>query len=156
SGDASTPQGGRITLTGGGGVTVTGTLDAHAYAGALPANAFAPSGGVVEIVTDEGRVDVTQSATIDVTGVPGNPQGGRVVVRARRDGDDIAIDELAGTFRGARSVVLQGVESYSSALVDKSLVDSVLGDGTSWLARASTRVLQRIGRQDLPIQIGAG
>jgi hypothetical protein len=140
SGSAASADGGRITLAGGAGVEVDGTLDAHAFAGTLPADAFAPAAGHVELVATGGRVNVASSAVIDVTGRP-DPTGerdalGTVVVRAPRDGADVAVDALAGTFRGVREVVVQGTASYQTGAdgVVDPLVGGVLSDAKGWLA----------------------
>ena len=136
SGDAVSPGGGTVQLIGGSGVAVGGSIDARAYAGELPADAFTPSSGKVELVASGGRVSIQPGSIIDVTGREG-AAGGRVVVRAPRQGADVAVDALGGSILGAREISVQGSATTSTTTVDAPLVATTLADAASWLAGAS-------------------
>lgn len=144
SGGGARPSGGTVGIVAAGDVVVSGTIDARA--GDTPEGGFEPSAGTVEIVTTGGAVDVLPGAVIDVSG--GRQEGGSVVVRAPRlAGNDLAVTRLGGEFRGARELVLQGLQRYDVAsTLDAPLVSTILGDASAWLA-GSAGVAGRLGVQ---------
>ncbi len=170
AGTAAAPDGGIIRLVGGDGVVITGTLDAKA--GAMLAAGFEPSSGKVEIVATGGTVDVRSGAVVDVKGWDshlGWIDTGTVVVRAPQghngNPNDVAIEHLDGTFRGARQVAVQGVQRYQpqGGVVDVGLIGvgdaqhpaSLLGDAFTWLRDSSVTIKNRFA--SVPnLQVGAG
>jgi filamentous hemagglutinin family protein len=161
SGDAVQPGGGTILLAGGAGLTLTGTLDAHA--GAAAAGAPDPEAGRVELVAGGGTLQLAAGSSIDLAGGTsasgaGLP-GGVLVLRALRDGAGIAVAPLAGQLTGARVVEVQGVERRTVTLVDAAVTSSALGAATAWLAAAGPiRTGLAGGSTQLAgiLQVGAG
>lgn len=114
--DASGGDAGRIALFAKNNVDVLGS--ARLKAGASSAN---QNGGVVEIGTTSGSIDLATGSVIDVSG----GSGGKLLLRAPRiNGDtDVAIATMAGTITGARSVAVEAVKEYSlSTLTAADLV----------------------------------
>ena len=144
-GSGALPDGGSIELVGGSGVSIAGTATLDAAAGQPPAGGIEPRSGKVLIYATGGRVDVAPGSVIDVSG--GGSGGGEVVVRADRQGTDVAIDRLAGDIRGARQIVVQGVEAYqaSSGTVDAGLVQTMLSDASAWLNGGQGAIRSRLG-----------
>ena len=66
----------------------------------------------MEIVATGGSVDLQPGSVIDLSG--GDRGGGSLVVRAPRQGSDVAIARLGADLRGARQVVVQGLASVAS------------------------------------------
>ena len=75
------------------------------------------SGGTVEIGTAQGALNLAQGSAIDVQGGD-NGDGGKVVLRAPRTGSgagtDVAVGSIAGSIRGAGSVVVEAVKVYDN------------------------------------------
>jgi filamentous hemagglutinin len=120
AGSQAAPTGGRIELSGGAGVVLGASAVLDARAATAAAGGFQPSSGAVLLEATGGRVDVAPGATIDLGG--GRQGGGTLVVRAPRDGVDVAVDRLGARIVGARQVVVQGVATYGAAAVDRPLV----------------------------------
>lgn len=127
--DRDTPDGGRVRLIGGNGVQLDGTARIEARA----ATAQAASGSV-ELVADGGRVSMAGGALVDVSG--GREGGGRVMVRAARNGNGVAADTNA-TVQGAREQTLVGMQDYSATEIDAAMASRLLGDASAWLAGAT-------------------
>ncbi|PZN29411.1 MAG: filamentous hemagglutinin, partial [Proteobacteria bacterium] len=168
-GSAVAAQGGDVRLIGGSGVVLESTARIEAAAAEVDQPALAPSSGTVELVATSGRVDVADGALVDVSG--GREGGGRIVVRAERTGDGLAVGRLDGEFRGARARSLVGVASYEAEEIDAALAAQMLSEATGWLSDAAPvpewtlgagmRVRStgdlRVGSDvDLAGQIGAG
>ena len=151
-GTAFSPGGGDIEISGGNGVSLTGTLDAQAFAGPLPADAFSPASGKVTIAATGGRVDLAPSSVIDVSG-----GGGAVEVRAPRDGNDVAVDRLAADLRGARELDVIGVADYQAAVVDAALADTLISQASAWLSASQGAIALRLGGANAGLlQVGPG
>jgi len=149
AGDGSLPDGGRVRLVGGSGVTLEGTASIDARAGQAAAGGFDPASGNVELVALGGRLDVAPGSLVDVSGGR-TPGGGLLVLRAPRTGNDLAIDRVAGTVR-ARSTVVQGSRDYQASVVDAALVAQLTADAAAWIQNAAAiraRLLQ--GNAGLP------
>src|SRR5262249_8070980 len=134
----------------GNGITVgsSGVLDASTSQG---------KSGQIELATTGGRIDLTAGGLLDVSG--GTSGGGQIVLRAPQDGQDVAIDKLDAELRGARTVVVQGIKSYSSAVLDGTLFGAINGDATAWLAGSAAAVATRLGADHVwasQLQVGAG
>lgn len=127
---------GRIDASGrdAGSVGLYAKNDLTLMAGAkLDARATAPGreGGVVEIGTTAGRLDLAAGSTVDVRGGGGSAQageGGRIVLRAPRTGsgagDEVAVSGIGSSLSGARSVVVEAVKVYDG-------IDTLTAGGTS-------------------------
>jgi filamentous hemagglutinin family protein len=154
--DAADPDGGVIRLRAAGDVVLgaTGTLDASAFAGALPSDAFPASSGQVELVSDGGRVDTAPGSLVTAAG--GAAGGGLLVVRAPRQGTDVATT-LGGDVSGVRAIVVQGSAAYAAATVDSALATQVIDEGASWLqtATAGARLASANPALAGELQIGA-
>jgi filamentous hemagglutinin family protein len=146
AGTRTSADGGRVRLVGGNGVVVSGIVDAHAFAGELPAEAFAPVGGKVELVATGGSVDLAPGSVLDVSGGSrGGFTGGSVVVRAPRAGNDLAIDRLAGEIRGLHDrVVVQGLATYAWETVGAAETAQLLNEASTWLGNAAA-IKARLG-----------
>jgi filamentous hemagglutinin family protein len=151
AGTAGSPDGGSVRLTGGTGVTLQATALIDGQARAAEPGGFDPASGKVEINALDGRIDIAPGAVINVSG--GSRSGGTIVIRARRSGNDIAIDRLAGTFIGARLREIDGVEVYNSSSVDAAIVNTMLNDAAAWLGNAGT-IQARLGRPDFEVRPG--
>ncbi len=168
AGDGAQPGGGTIRLVGGAGVRVEGAARLDAHAAAAGADGFDPASGKVELVAEGGTVDVASGAVLDVSGGTSAGgaalAGGSVVVRAPRgfggNPNDVAIVELAGELRGAREIVVQGVERYEATAVDAALIGdatlpgTLLGDAAAWLRDSAAGIRARLAVPAL--QIGPG
>src|SRR5262249_8527653 len=152
AGDSTSASGGRIRLLGGNGVSVASSARLDARAGSSAQEAFPADSGSVEIAASAGRVNVAQGALIDVSG--GKQGGGKVLVRAQRDGDDVAIDRLDGQFVGARELAIAGVRSYQSSDVDAALRDEMLADADAWMANAPSTIHARLGASAFEVRPG--
>ena len=146
SGSTSSPGGGDIVLVGGSGVQLLTTAELDAQAGATPSGGDVPRSGEVQLVATGGTVDVLRGAVVDVSG--GRSGGGEVIVRADRDATrGVAVTLLDGDFRGTRSLVVQGLESYTPAdgqTVDAPLISTMLSDATSWLQANAGAIESRL------------
>ncbi|WP_407352051.1 filamentous haemagglutinin family protein [Luteimonas sp. R10] len=142
-GATGAPSGGEVRLIGGNGVALEDTARIEAAAAAVGDGAFTPSSGSVELVAHGGRVDVAGGALIDVSG--GREGGGRITVRADRQGSGIAVGRLDGEFRGAREKTLVGMADHEATRVDAALASALVGEASSWLAGASARAGWRTG-----------
>ncbi|MFC4313824.1 filamentous hemagglutinin family protein [Steroidobacter flavus] len=134
-------NGGRIQLSAARNVTVsaTGRLIARA-------NASDGSGGTVFLETtgeNGGRINIAAGSQIDVTGTG---EGGRVVrLRAPQLGGDVAIDPVAGTILGARSVIAEAFRVYDNVYtIDQGVIDTVSADAISFMANAAA-IQSRLG-----------
>ncbi|WP_129778058.1 filamentous haemagglutinin family protein [Peristeroidobacter soli] len=134
-------NGGRIQLSAARNVTVssTGRLIARANAGES-------SGGTVFLETtgeNGGRINITAGSQIDVTGTG---EGGRVVrLRAPQLGGDVAIDPVAGTILGARSVIAEAFRVYDNVhTIDQAVIDTVSADAISFMTNAAA-IQARLG-----------
>jgi filamentous hemagglutinin len=96
----------------------------------------------VEIAANGGRVDVAPGSVIDVAG--GRSGGGEVVVRAPRQGNDVAIDRLGGDIRGAREVVVQGQKRYDASSIDSTLTNTMFGEASDWERGSASPVRDRL------------
>jgi hypothetical protein len=153
SGTAESPSGGVIRLEGRDGVSVLGTATLDAHAGEAAPGGFDPASGRIELVASAGRVDVAAGSTLDVSG--GRSGGGVLVLRAPRTatGNDVDLG-FAGTVRGARDVVVQGVKEYQASAVDAALAGTIVTDGTAWLAGADA-IRARLGLTGASVGAGA-
>ncbi|MDQ8757557.1 filamentous hemagglutinin family protein [Sphingosinicella sp. LHD-64] len=137
AGTEAAPAGGEVRLIGGNGVTLDGTARIEAMAATVGEEDFAPSSGLVELVAEAGRVDVAGGALIDVSG--GRESGGRITVRAEREGSGLAVDRLDGEFRGAREKALVGMARYETSEIDVAFASAMIGEASAWLAGAPVR-----------------
>jgi len=134
AGDSASADGGSIRLFGGSGVSVTDSAVLDARAGVPRPGAFLADSGSVEIAATGGRLSISRGAVVDVSG--GKQGGGKILVAAQRDGNDVAIDGLDGSFRGAREMAIAGVRSYQMSDVDAVQRDGMLEDAAAWMANA--------------------
>jgi filamentous hemagglutinin len=113
--DATGPEGGRVELNGGTGVTLAST--GKIFAGAIDSDPNADrNGGEVllnSLGNNPGAVDFQSGAVIDVSG-QGTGDYGVVTFRALRNdaGNDLNM-KLAGSVTGARRVAVEGVKVYA-------------------------------------------
>jgi filamentous hemagglutinin family protein len=143
AGTATRPAGGIVVLRGANGVVVGATSRIDASAASATADDPAPASGSVEIVATGGSVDLQPGSVIDLSG--GDRGGGSLVVRAPRQGSDVAIARLGADLRGARQVVVQGLASYEASSVDATLAAAMQADAAAWLAAAGPAVAARLG-----------
>jgi filamentous hemagglutinin family protein len=129
--------GGRIAIQGGAGITV----DATAHLDVRASDPTAASGSI-ELAADGGRVDVVPGSILDLDG--GRSGGGALTLRAPREGTDVAVDRIGGDVRGAREVVVQGVQGYATATVDAAIASLMISDAKTWLAAAGPAVAARL------------
>jgi len=129
-GTAADPDGGRVRLTAGTSLTVAAGARIDASAGQAAAGGFDPASGSVELASSGGRVDVAPGSTIELGG--GQAGGGSLVVRAPRQGADLAVDRLGAEVRGARELVVQGVASTQATTVTGALLDGLVGEAVAW------------------------
>ena len=134
AGDSASAHGGSIRLFGGSGVSLNDSALLDARAGPTRPGDFLADSGSVEIAATGGRLSISRGAVVDVSG--GKQGGGKILVAAQRDGNDVAIDGLDGTFRGAREMALGGVRSYQMSDVDAVQRDGMLADTAAWMANA--------------------
>jgi filamentous hemagglutinin family protein len=126
--DATAPAGGVVQLSAGGDLR----LAADAVIDARSTRDGA-AGGDVLLASSSGRITVASGAAIDARG--SRAAGGRIVLRAARDGSAaaVAIDPLdAGRMR-AGEVALEGVRVYDG--IDRLTTGSDAGSGALTLAR---------------------
>jgi filamentous hemagglutinin family protein len=141
----STVQAYNVTLNARGGIDVSGTIDASAYAGqatggtvGLYANndiniqsggriaANAATGGYVLLNSEQGLVNVSSGGTIDVSG----GTGGTVYLRAQQNGNGSAVNiKLNGAIAGAAAVYVEAFKTYNYATSN---------DYTQWMTDAAT------------------
>jgi len=119
--DATDTYGGVISISAGDGLTMTS--GASLLAGATDTTDGIGSGRILLEAAD-GALAV-QGGTIDVSGGEGG------VVRLRTARSQIANTTLNASVVGARSVVIEGVESYDVDDYDGATVDSVMAAATS-------------------------
>ncbi len=148
SGGGARPQGGRVELVAAGDVAIAGTARIDARAGEVPDGGFEPSSGKVEVVSTGGRVAVAAGSAIDVSG--GRQGGGEIVVRAPREGNDLAVDALAGELVGARRLVLQGSKRYDGVAaigLEPGALDAqtLVSEASAWLAASADPIRNRLG-----------
>ncbi len=120
--DASGNDAGSINLYAKNDVAVLAGAKLDAYA-----TGDGKHGGEVEIGTAAGRLNLAQGSTLDVHGGGGGSQaaqggevgeGGKVLLRAPRTGsgagNDVAVDSVASSIGGAKSVVVEAVKVYDN------------------------------------------
>lgn len=151
--DASAAQGGTMGLYGGTGVTVTGTASLTAKGTEDGAH-----GGLVEIATTTGYLDLQPGSEIDVSGGQGG-EGGEVRLRAPRTSDnkDIKITAVASSVTGANAIRAEGFKDYT----DSSITSSDFATTGTWYKDAeafmksaltgATFGLNRLGKAGNPI-----
>lgn len=134
-------NGGRIQLSAARNVTLssTGRLIARA-------NSSEGSGGTVFLETtgeNNGRINIAAGSQIDVTGTG---EGGRLVrLRAPQIGGDVAIDAVAGTILGARSVIAEAFRVYDDVqTIDQNVIDTVSADAIGFMTNAAA-IQTRLG-----------
>jgi hypothetical protein len=148
TGSAASPDGGRIGIVGGAGVSLASTARLEAAAGAAQAGGFDPASGAVTLVTTSGRIDAAPGSVIDVSG--GRDGGGVVVARAPRDGSDVAVDRLGSQIIGARQIVVQGTQAYAASTVDATLEAQMIRDAAAWMTGAGA-IAARLGVAGLQV-----
>jgi filamentous hemagglutinin family protein len=148
TGSATSPDGGRIEIVGGAGVSLASTARLEASAGVASAGGFDPASGAVTLVATSGHIDAAPGSVIDVSG--GRDGGGVIVARAPREGNDVAVDRFGSQIVGARQIVVQGTQAYTASTLDATLEAQMMGDATTWLAGAGT-VAARLGVAGLQV-----
>jgi len=155
AGTSARPDGGKIELIAGNGISIEGTAKLLAQAGAAAVDALEPASGKVELVSTGGRIDLAFGSVIDLTG--GRRGGGSLLLRARQDGNDVAVDRLGSEVRGARELIVIGERDYAATVVDAALVDAMLAQAAAWLSSSQANVQTRLGGHGLPpLQVGPG
>lgn len=131
--DASSDKDAMVALYGGTGVTLSST--AHINASNTSAD---EAGGLVEIATSSGYLDLQSGSRIDVRGGT-NGDGGEVRLRAPRTADnkDIQITSVASTIDGASLIQAEGFKSYTDNNIATADF-STTGTATSWYKEAET------------------
>jgi filamentous hemagglutinin family protein len=113
--------------------------------GQVLASTAAQRGGQVELMSSEGGIRVTSSATIDVGGAE-RGLGGRLALRTPRavantladsatDNDRIRLD---GRITGAERITLEGFQTYEAATGVIGAQDVQANAGNSWFADAAS------------------
>ena len=166
AGTSSHPDGGKVQLIGYGAqagqdaVTVSGTLDAHA--GTASAGGFDPEAPQVLVVANGvGQITLAAGSVIDLSGGASAAgaalPGGSLVLRAPRQGADVAIAPITGAVRGASAVVIQGVDEEAAS--GTVALSPYLATATTWLA-GQEAIKSRIAASDPALlgllQVGAG
>ncbi|KAB2322282.1 filamentous hemagglutinin N-terminal domain-containing protein [Betaproteobacteria bacterium SCN1] len=121
--DASGEAGGRIALHAGNDLNVLAGAVLLARSGGADA-----SGGVIGLGSRDGALDLAPGSTLDVSG----GTGGTVHLRARRDGNDVAVGTLGSAIVGARAIDLEAVRVYDG--IDTLNATGASGGGTLTLA----------------------
>lgn len=137
--DASGTKGGQIALSAQGDVTLHegSMLDARATADA--------KGGKVELATTAGVMETRGTSVIDVSGQAGT--GGRVALRAPRNGADVNIAALAGTIKGADAITVEAVEVYTASSINTSRINTWKSETLAFMDDANMDAIKaRLGR----------
>jgi|GEM_PF-6823114 len=135
-------NGGRIQLAAAEDVVVSASGQLLARA-----RTTAGAGGTVLLETtgrNGGRIATQAGSLIDVSGTG---EGGRLIrFRAPQIGNDVAIDHLAGTLAGARSVIAEGFRVYDGiSTIDQSVIDTVSNDAIAFMGANAAAIRNRIG-----------
>ncbi|MDC7787036.1 filamentous hemagglutinin family protein [Rhodoplanes sp. TEM] len=135
--DARSTYGGTITITGGGGLTMTS--DAVLTAAATSSDDLGSARVTLEATG--GTLDI-RGGSIDVSG----GDGGKVVFRALQNAthDGIAVASLAPVITGARLSTLDGVAVYSydsDVTIDSALAAAYTADAATFVTWAATSSL---------------
>lgn len=136
--DASGRQGGRIKIAAGTDLTVDRGANLVARA-----TTVGRDGGQVQVMSRAGRVALNDGARIDASG-QGTGVDGKLVLRTPRlsatgtpvavgeAGSDVAIDAIAATVEGVRSVEIEGVKAYTATTVNAALIDAIAADNAAF------------------------
>jgi filamentous hemagglutinin family protein len=139
--DASGEQAGDVALFAGGDLSVHGSarVDAHA-------TGAAEEGGTVVLASRDGRVtlaatDDAAATGVDVSGTRedgSKDDSGTVHLRARRDTETtVAVDRIATSIAGARSIDVEAVKTYVAQNVDTALIGTIKGETDTFMANAT-------------------
>ncbi|MDP1789347.1 MAG: filamentous hemagglutinin family protein, partial [Methylibium sp.] len=136
--DASGAQGGRIRLAAGADLTVESGANLFARA-----ETAGRDGGHVQATSSAGRIALNDGARIDTSG-QGTGADGKLVLRALRlsangtpaaaseAGIDVAVDAIAATVEGVRSIEVEGVKSYAANTVNAALIGAITADNAAF------------------------
>jgi filamentous hemagglutinin len=147
----------------GGHVLLQAKQDVHLYSTAridARATGANEAGGRVVLSSTQGELlidaaDDSSAAVIDVSGTRVNADaaleyvGGKVVLRAKRVGNDVAVNTLLGRIKGAESIAVEAVETYSSTLLDQALQEQMHAESSAYMAHANT-IKNRLGMNNDP------
>ncbi|MEQ6341180.1 MAG: filamentous hemagglutinin family protein [Gammaproteobacteria bacterium] len=142
--DASGAKGGHIALSAQGDVVLHAgsTLDAHATADNV-------KGGKVELATTAGVIDVQDKSVIDVSSQAG--AGGRVALRAPRNGADVNVASLAGTIKGADTVTVEAVKVYTASSINTARFNTWRNETLAYMDDANVDAIKaRLGKTSDP------
>ncbi|MBT9571373.1 MAG: filamentous hemagglutinin, partial [Pseudomonas umsongensis] len=106
--DASGEQAGRIEIFAKGDVNLLASARMDAVSSGAKQD-----GGDIEIGTRDGSLNLTSSSALNVSGGSGG-RGGRVLLRAPRIGNDVAVGAVDSTITGARAVSVEAVKVYNN------------------------------------------
>jgi len=147
----------------GGDVLLQAKQDVHLYSTAridARATGANEAGGHVVLESTQGALaidaaDDSSAAVIDVSGTGVNADaaleyvGGKVVLRAQRVGNDVAVNTLLGRINGAESIAVEAVKSYSSTVLNEALQEQIHADSAAYMANANT-IKSRLGMNNDP------
>lgn len=130
--DASGTQGGRIDLAAGQDVQVASGAVLRAAATGTGTN---QDGGQVNVASTAGRIGLASGATVDTRGT-GTGANGKLALRAQRTSDsgvnDVAVDAIAATLQGVRSVEVEAVKTYTASNLNTALINTIQNDNSNF------------------------